>query len=584
MFAFKIQFGLATAVFLLAACQTNQTVSLEEAKQISAKYHGSFLAPPPKSITDITQVLENQPPADLREVARNSAIADKQRPAGAQGRQLVAFLLKRGLAAKAVGRIKQAIADLHEAETMSRTYGDALRREVIWELGLAETQGGNPSKNIAYKKEAVDLVKNLDRGIGYTATLAIYASTAGDLNEARTAIAKSEALLRDAASRYSFLTPIQTYRLKLAKAVLAQVTGKYAEAEEQGRNSLRDLRAIHIKSVRDKKNLAGIGSRLAQILVKAGKLVEAEVVVRDALNDALNVAGKYTQYTANTVNQLARVLREQGRLDEAEKLAKVVLDIQQKVGMPQDSAKLNEAHASLGDIYVDQGRWQEALEKFDGVKKRITADTYFRKRILDHNPNWALALAKTGKLREARAAAESLVAILTGRLGPKHADTAEAKGILAVVLAASRDNQKALALFHEAVPNLLARARQSEGEASVRSGRIKRLGMILDAYINLLVNILGSKIEKEYGIDAAAEAFRIADVARSQSVQGALTASGARAAAGNPDLADLVAREQDAQKQIASLFGLLALRLIGSPASRSRCVRASTICARPVRF
>ena len=229
---------------------------------------------------------------------------------------------------------------------------------------------------------------------------------------------------------------------------------------------------------------------------------------------------------------------------------------------------MNEAHASLGDIYVDQGRWQEALEKFDGVKKRITADTYFRKRILDHNPNWALALAKTGKLREARAAAESLVAILTGRLGPKHADTAEAKGILAVVLAASRDNQKALALFHEAVPNLLARARQSEGEASVRSGRIKRLGMILDAYINLLVNILGSGIEKEYGIDAAAEAFRIADVARSQSVQGALTASGARAAAGNPDLADLVRREQDAQKQIASLFGLLANALSVPPANR----------------
>ena len=64
-------------------------------------------------------------------------------------------------------------------------------------------------------------------------------------------------------------------------------------------------------------------------------------------------------------------------------------------------------------------------------------------------------------------------------------------------------------------------------------------------------------MEKEAGIDAAAESFRIADVVRSRAVQGALAASSARAAAGNKDLANLVRREQDAQKQVSALFALL---------------------------
>src|SRR5262249_21910977 len=64
--------------------------------------------------------------------------------------------------------------------------------------------------------------------------------------------------------------------------------------------------------------------------------------------------------------------------------------------------------------------------------------------------------------------------------------------------------------------------------------------------------------EREAGIDAAAEAFRLADVARGHTVQRAVNASAARAAALNPALADLVRREQDARKQINALNALLA--------------------------
>ena len=48
----------------------------------------------------------------------------------------------------------------------------------------------------------------------------------------------------------------------------------------------------------------------------------------------------------------------------------------------------------------------------------------------------------------------------------------------------------------------------------------------------------------------------VADAARSRGVQRALAESAARASVRDPDLADLVRREQDAQKQVSALFGL----------------------------
>ena len=82
--------------------------------------------------------------------------------------------------------------------------------------------------------------------------------------------------------------------------------------------------------------------------------------------------------------------------------------------------------------------------------------------------------------------------------------------------------------------------------------------MILAAYIGLLADVRGTSLERDAGIDAAAEAFRLADVARGQSVQRALDAGAARAAAKTPALADLVRREQDAKKQVSALLGVLA--------------------------
>ena len=75
--------------------------------------------------------------------------------------------------------------------------------------------------------------------------------------------------------------------------------------------------------------------------------------------------------------------------------------------------------------------------------------------------------------------------------------------------------------------------------------------------MGLLADVRRTALERKAGMDATADGFRLADAARSARVQQALSASASRAAVGEKDLADLVRREQDAEKQTNSLYALL---------------------------
>ena len=169
-----------------------------------------------------------------------------------------------------------------------------------------------------------------------------------------------------------------------------------------------------------------------------------------------------------------------------------------------------------------------------------------------------MALLVSDRTAEAKSIAETALQQNLTNLGEKHYRTALARGVLAMSMAKLDEPKKALAGFTEALPVLLSRSRSSDDETTSLTAREQRLGLILESYIGLLADIRGTDVERGAGIDAAREAFRIADVAQARSVQRALVASAARAAAGDPELADLVRREQDASKQAAALYGLLA--------------------------
>jgi CHAT domain-containing protein len=143
------------------------------------------------------------------------------------------------------------------------------------------------------------------------------------------------------------------------------------------------------------------------------------------------------------------------------------------------------------------------------------------------------------------------------RLGERHYDTAEARGFLAMTLVATGKPSEALTEFRAAVPILLQSSRQADDDDNNAGARDHRLQLILESYMGLLA-------DTEHTQEAAVESFRLADAARGQAVQRALAAASARTTVTDPALADLARREQDAQKQIGALEGLLS-NVLGSP-------------------
>ena len=102
---------------LLSACQT--TMSVEEAKKVTAAFGGAAFVPPPRSIGDITAILDQQKRDNPAGLAQARARADREPPKTDNPATLAGFYYERGLAARDVGRVAQEIADLARADRKS---------------------------------------------------------------------------------------------------------------------------------------------------------------------------------------------------------------------------------------------------------------------------------------------------------------------------------------------------------------------------------------------------------------------------------------------------------------------------------
>ena len=362
--------------------------------------------------------------------------------------------------------------------------------------------------------------------------------------------------------------------LKLSKAMreasLLEVAGRFKEAEplhrkaiEASRSMLKYEEPTHGRDdlgdqIFDPLMLNWQHANLADNLRRQGRLVEAEVWARRALTAALSLNGRYSAHTAYMLGRLTRVVFEQGRFADAEALARANIEAYEQSGTSSDSVFFARARITLADTLVARGRHEEALGLYERAREALAGDPYALKKFVGGSVGWAFALLESGRADEAMTMLDEADDRLRPIFGPDHYNIAEVQGFRATALAAKGNKEQALEAFSAAMPVLLDRSRGGEDEGATARTKGQRLRVVLEAYVGLLADIERSDLEKQAGIDAAAEAFRIADAARLQSVQTAISASGARAAARDPDLADLTRREQDAQHQIGARFALLA--------------------------
>jgi CHAT domain-containing protein len=253
------------------------------------------------------------------------------------------------------------------------------------------------------------------------------------------------------------------------------------------------------------------------------------------------------------VGDIGEILLKQGRLSDAEKLMLTMLRIMQEAKVPVDSYLMAESQMRLGEVLTAEQKFDTAMQQFDLARSGMQQNQYLYENFFARNPALMLALARSGRIQEATQRISAVYDQNIKLLGAKHYLTAEALGFRGMVYALQKNDQAALQDFSAALPILI----ETVSGGTFSYDRKMRLRIILESYLDLLSKVQGTDLEKDAGIDAIAEAFKLADALSVSTVRGAISASTARAIVTSTDLADLVRREQDAQKQLKLLEGAL---------------------------
>jgi CHAT domain-containing protein/tetratricopeptide (TPR) repeat protein len=569
---------LLVAAWLLGACQTSGTpsLSLDEAKRVTASFEGGFV-PPPRTITDITGILEQQKRKDLETLGQMRVVADENPPVAGNNAELAMFYYKRGEKADHLGRQNQALADYNKAaELFELSNNKEFASYALEAAAYITSYLGNYSDAIKGIHKAIKLTRPdwQDSILSLVLVLAGMAAEAGDFALAEQQLKRARPLLNEVRSwddiTHRSLTIKETLH-STARAMVLAKRGKLDEAEVLMRDAVKNWKPYKDSAGNNSDSkLAGQTyvwylRHLALILIAQERYVEAEVIAREGLLHMLSDYGRYSSYVASALNLLTKTLLEQGRYGEAGQLAEVTIHVYEEVGVKLESWAFNDARGNMADILVGQGKWEEALEIYAQIKHDLVTDLPTYEKYFSQNLNWAFAQFNSGNIEAAAAIAENVYATNESLLGEKHYATAEALGFLAATQVVSNDLKAALSNFQDSIPILVTRSRQSHSEQDSQAFRRQRLELILESYIHLLSNIRGTSLEHEAGFDVIAEAFRIADLSRGRSVQSALNASSARAAIRDPELANLARREQDAQKQVSVLYGQLANLIRSEP-------------------
>ena len=532
----------------------------------------TFVAPP-RTIADITAILDSEKPDDAK-IAERKANADAAPPNNASAAKLAQFYYDRGAARALLSRNKEALTDGLQALAVGKGAIEFRQVSRIRQFVALQYRAlGDPKQAItAFDSVVREGNQPTLRGtmINALANIAGTLVSMGDVTQATTYAGRIEALVQDARGSpnpnwrraYSIYGHSWESDAEAVRGMVFEARGQYAEAEAAYRRDEAFRRAAVKDSPKydyppppEQMMLAADRTLLwvARNETKQGRLSEAEADARRALLGVLKQQGKYSPAAPSFIVGLAGILVEQGRYQEAEKLARVALGVQRTLGIGDEAPESVSILSQLGNILVLQRRTKEAADVYAQLDKAIAQWPLARREAFELNGSRIIALYASGQVEAGIAAAEQLVKHQTSHTGEKSFDTAAARGVLAVGYARAGRNADAIREFRAAIPVMMTAARENadDDDPTVVAARSVRLQRIVEAYIGVLAR--GANTSN----DVAVETFALADAVRGHSVQKALADSSARMVAKDSTLAELVRTEQDRAKQISAQLGAL---------------------------
>lgn len=542
----------------------------------------AFVAPP-RTITDITAILDNEKP-DAKKIEELKKQADAQ-PSGKESRaELAQFYFERANARTQLGRLADSIADGNKAiEAGKGVVSPSMMGRLIQLVATQYSASGDPKKAFELFQRQLRDVASMQGAKGYlfgaNRAIAGILVQMGDIAQAEAYLRRSEPVIKEARTsglpgwRKSYDIYGQNWEaeIELGRAMLFEARGQFREAEASYRIAEQRKRAS-MKSLLNGENPPSESSLLtavdftilsqSRMKARQGRFAEAEADARRALLSRLKDQGKFNTSTPRFVTGLADVLVEQGRYAEAEKLVRQALEINRTIGIADDAGNIVQALSQLGGILNLQRKAREASQTYAQIEKAIANWEPARRQAFELNPGRISSLYASGQVEAGLAAAQLLLNKQVARYGETHFNTASARGTLAIGLMRANRDADATREFKAAIPVLMAASRENadDEDTTAVAARSQRLQAIVEAYFRMLARNADG--------DVGAETFGLADSIRGRSVQQALAASSARAAAKDPVLAELVRKEQDLSKQVNAQLGTLNNALSLSSAER----------------
>ncbi len=555
----------------------------------------ALIKAPPRTVTDVLRAIEAAK-SDPQEMASAKATIEKPVPDTQDVEQLHSFYRQRAIAYQQLGKINLAIDDARLASTKYKSSNKRTELESYLDLGVYELRGGNVKNAVKAFEDAKNNIPNNLLGF-YMSTNRLLVSAysqSGNFEASDAALRDAEStlvMLRKTTNVYAASGNFFESNLDAARAVNFAFQGRWVESERFNRLSIRKVNLVldrlqaenanpniadPLKTKRELKN----GSQykisrlldLAYAIMMQGRLVEAEVQVREALELTLKTFDKNSVEVAVGLIRLARVIAEQGRAAESVQVAKEAIKIFQMGGASDDSLSLIQGRKALGSALVSDNKYSEADKVFSDMKAGIVASANGGKQVPSADLDWVIAMLKVGKVAVAEEMTHEMLASAIKQSNVSEGRMNYLQAFNGMALHANGKDDAARKIYTKVMPPIIERAR-TDAENQTGSGKQQaRLVMILEDNISLLAK--QAKSHPHTSAQMAAEAFSLADMARGSNVQRALNASAARANIKDPKLAELARKEQDTQRRVASLEDVLTGLMSAPPEQQLPSIQA----------
>jgi len=482
------------------------------------------------------------------------------------------------------GKIDAHLALAREALALARQGQPRNLFNYLTLAAHAETDFGVRPRGYALFIEAADAAMGMPNprpGLVLAADAARVLAQGGRREDARKMLDRAESLRSQLGQRRGLAPYMPEFeaRLSFARGLVDLGEGKLEPAEAHLRVAIARMERMvaSVKAGLDAKpgfhegQLALYRQQMANLLNDQQRFVEAEIYARQSLQAMIDLHGPYHVVTVFRIQALTRTLVEQGRFAEARRLATVSMGIQREMKIAGAANSYLGAHIQLAASRLWQADYAGALGEYRRMLQAIgEGNANLAERWVTATMNYGVALLMTGDAVSARKVLDVNAERAVARYGADAFGAAMARGFRALSVARSGDANAALAEL-DAIAPVLERGPAGDAASSDASGAVaNRMRRVL---IEEIVALYADLAAKGQG-DAAEKAFRLADVARGLSVQGAIAQMSSRAGAGDPALEDAIRREQDLAQQVQATRAILADALSAPAEQRDANVEA----------